>query len=143
MRQTSAEVCRAIVGGLRLNNRLRLAEVLHVGVPDQLLGADRGAQAAVVTFGVIDAGKILFHGDGVLGADLLAQAAADAAHGTAAGGDSALGKRCAGDDHVSVRLHGDDQMTGAYAGTGHAVDAQVFVHMGNAVDDLHRAVYTP
>ena len=33
---------------------------------DQLLGADRGAQAAVVALGVIDAGKILFHGNGVL-----------------------------------------------------------------------------
>ena len=32
-------------------------------------------------------------------------------------------------------------MTGTYVGTGHAADAQIFVHMGNAVDDLHGAVF--
>ena len=105
-----------------------------------MLGTDRGAQTAVIALAVVDGGQVVFHGDGLFGADLLTQAAADAADGAAAGGDGTLGKRCAGDDHIPVRLHRHNQMPGTYRGTGHTAYAQVFVHMGNAVDDLHGAV---
>ena len=59
-------------------------------VTDHLLGADADAKAAVVTLGVIDDSQVAIDGDGTLGADLLTQAAADAAQGAATGGDVAL-----------------------------------------------------
>ena len=61
----------------------RSGQVLHIGVLDQLSGADCGAQAAVVALGVVDHSQIVGDSDGILGADLLAQTAADAADGAA------------------------------------------------------------
>ena len=68
---------------------LGLAQVLDVGVLDQLLGADSCAQAALCALGVVDPGQALLHGDCALGADLLTQTAADTADGTGTGGSRA------------------------------------------------------
>ena len=85
-----------------------VAQGLHLGVLNQFLRTDCGAQAAVVALGVVDPGQVLLHGDGLVGADLLAQTAADTAHGTGPGGSGALCHGVTGDDHIPVRLHRDD-----------------------------------
>ena len=67
-----------------------IRQILNIGVLDQLLGTDSGAKAAVITQVVVDDCQIVGDSDGTLGADLLAQTAADTAHGTGTCGDSAL-----------------------------------------------------
>ena len=99
---------RGAVDGLRLG----LAQVLHIGVLDQLLGADSCAQAALGALGVVDPGHIVLDGDSALGADLLTQTAADTADGTGTGGSSTLGHGVTGDDHVAGGLNGNDQQAG-------------------------------
>ena len=82
--------------GLRFHRRIvsgngtGIGQILHIGVLDQLLGAHSGAQAAVGALGVVNDSQVVGDGDGTLGADLLAQAAADTAYGTAADSDSTL-----------------------------------------------------
>ena len=66
-------------------NHAAIGQVFHVGVLDQLLGTDRCTQTAVVALGVVDHCQILLDGNGVLGADLLTQTAADAADGATTG----------------------------------------------------------
>ena len=119
-----------------------IGQGLNLGVLDQLLGADGSAEATVVTQGVVDNSQVVGNGDGALGADLLTQTAADTADGTATGGNSALGHGVTGDDHVPAGFHGDDQVTGAGGGTSHTANAQIFVDMSNALDDLDGAVLT-
>ena len=121
---------------------IRLSQVLHVGILNQLLGADGGAQAALDTLGVVDPGQAVFHGDGIVGADLLTLAAADAAHSTGTGGGSTLCHRVAGNDHIAARLHRNNQVAGADIGTGHAAHTQVFVNNGDTVLDGDRAILT-
>ena len=101
-----------------------------------MLGTDRGAEAAVVALAVVDPGQVALDGDGILGADLLTQAAADTTDSTASGSDSALCHRVTGDDHILVRLHGNDQIAGTDSGAGHTANTKILVHNGNAV--LHR-----
>ena len=118
-----------------------LAQVLHLGVLDQVLGADRGAEAAVVALGIVDHSQIPLHGDGILGADALAQAAADAAGGAATGGDHALGQGGTGDDHIPARFYRNDEPTGTGGGAGHTAGAPVFIDLGNAVYDFHGIIF--
>ena len=40
-----------------------IAQGLHLGVLDELLGTDGGAQAAVVALAVVDTGQTLLNGD--------------------------------------------------------------------------------
>ena len=121
-----------VVAGM---DKTGIGQVLDLGVFDQLLGADGGAQAAVVALGIIDYGQVLGDGNGVVGADLGTQTAAHTAYGAAAGGDSTLGQGMAGDDHVAVGFHRNDQTAGTDLGAGHTTNAQILVDYGNAVFD--------
>ena len=120
----------------------RIGQVLHIGVLDQLLGANGGAKAAVVTQRIVDPGQILFHSDSTLGADLLTQTAADTTGGAASGGDSTLCHGSAGDQYILAGFHGNDQITGASGSAGHTADAQTLVHVCNVLDDLDSAILT-
>ena len=79
------------------------------GAGDQLLGTNRGAQAAVGALAVVDDCQIEIHMDGLLRADLGAQAASDAALGAAPDGHRAFCVGVAGDDHMLVIFHRNDQ----------------------------------
>ena len=86
-------------------------------VSNHLLGAGADAQTAVVTLGVVDDSQVAIQGDGTIGTDLLAQTAADAAQGAAAGGHIALCVGGAGDDDVLAVLDAGDDTTGASSST--------------------------
>ena len=133
------DICCGIVTGL---NHAAVGQIFHVGIFDQLLGANCCTQAAVVALGVINNSQILLNGDGILGADLLAQAAADTADGTAAGGDSALCQRSTGDDHIPVGLHGYDQVAGTDSCTGQTANTTILIDFGNTVDNGNGVVLT-
>ena len=75
------------------------------GIHDQVLGTHGGTQTAGITLAVIDDRQILGDGDGALGADLLTQTAANAAHSTATCGNRALSQRITGDNYIPARLH--------------------------------------
>ena len=85
-----------------------LSETALRCVTDHLLGTDADAEAAIVALGVVDDGQVLIQSDGTLGADLLTQAAADAAQGAATGSDIALCVGGTGDDDVLSVLNAGD-----------------------------------
>ena len=121
---------------------MRLRQFLNIGVLDQLHGTDHGAQTALVTLGVVDSGQALFHGDGIIGADLLALTAADTADGTGTGSNGALCHGVAGNDHIACRLNSSDQASGAGIGTSHTADTQFLIHHSNTVHHGDGAVLT-
>ena len=112
------------------------------GAGDQLLGANRSAQAAGCTDGVIDGCQVILHHDGVMGADLHAQTAANTTLAAATHCDSTLCVGCAGDDHMLIVVYRNDQLTGALLGTSHAAGALLGIYLGNAVHNLDGVILT-
>ena len=112
------------------------------GAGDQLLGANRCAQTAGSTLAIVDDSQVVFHLDGLVGADLGAKAAADAALGTATDGNRALSVGIAGHDYAGAVVHRNDQVSGADRRAGHAAHTNVRIYLGHAVDHMDGIVLT-
>ena len=87
---------------------------------NQLLGTDRSAQAAGIALAVIDNRQIPVNGDGILGADLDTDGAANAALCAATNRNRALGMGSAGNAYMLVIFHRNNDLPGADLRTGHA-----------------------
>ena len=107
---------------------------------NEFFGADGGAQAAGIAFGVVDDGQVLLDPNRLVGADLGTQAAAHAALGAATDRHRTLGVRSAGHHHMMVIGNGGDDAPGAGCGAAHTARTFIGVYLRHAVLDFDGAV---
>lgn len=109
---------------------------------DQVLGTNLGAKTTGGTFTVVNHCQVLFQMDGILRADLGADAASNAALGTATDSDSTFRLRCTGNKHMLIVFHGYNKVPGTDLGASHTAYTFLLIHLCHTVNNMDSIILT-